>query len=82
MKNKDNSLILTIKEIKDLAEFAGLIIGNEGKSDLDDDDAEITIEDCPAAGLEDEDGKFTHSRKIAYFTGYPEEGAFNLGETK
>lgn len=79
------TMILTVREIKDLAEFSGLTLDKSSTTtDLDDIDAEIAIADCPPAGLkpdDDEEGAVvTHYRKIAYFTEYPEEGAMGLGE--
>lgn len=68
---------LTIKEIKNLAEFAGLTV-----LDIDQDEAEteITVEPCGKEGLRD--GKLDKPRfyaHIAWFTEYPEEGAAGLG---
>ena len=73
-------IILTIGEIKDLAEFCGLVLSKECINDTEDDDAEVSIEECPSRGILDEDdGSVKHYKKMAYFTDYPEEGVFPLG---
>lgn len=71
-------LTLTGKEIKDLAEAVGLVI-----SPLDYEDeleTEMTIIDCPASGVLDDDGKATHYQHVAYYSEYPEEGMCPLGD--
>lgn len=68
-------LTLTVKEIADLAEAAGLDVG---PVPTDEAFTEYTITDCPKEGL-DEDGIRTQYRKIAFITEYPEEGSFGLG---
>lgn len=70
-------MTLNVLEIKSLAEFAGLIV----KDQLDGDEAEtkITISECPDKGVKDEEsGKIIHSKHIAYFAEYPEEGVLPL----
>lgn len=69
-------MALSILEIKDLAEFAGLEV--KPPSSRDDMEAEITITECPKEGIEDE-GTQRHFKHIAYFSEYPEEGAWPLG---
>ena len=73
-------LTLTIKEIADLAECAGLMFAPNGGPDEDDKDTEISIMDCPKEGVKDDDGKPTHYAHIAYFSEYPEEGCYPLGD--
>lgn len=73
-------MILTRKEIIDLAEFVGLEIGESYKEDNDNnEDTEISIDICPKEGLIDDDGDTTHYKHIAYFAEYPEEGCIGLG---
>lgn len=50
-----------------------------GWTDADEMETEITIIDCPAGGVLDDDGKATHYEHVAYLTEYPEEGTFPLG---
>lgn len=69
------SLTLTIKEIRYLAIFCGFLVNDYDK----DEDYEITIEPCPEIGVSD-DGEIIHTRYIAYFEDYPEEGVFPLGD--
>jgi hypothetical protein len=73
-------MILTVAEIKDLAEFCGLIFTKECKDDCSQDDTEISIEDCPEGGILDADEKKVyHPSHVAYFYEYPEEGSMPLG---
>jgi len=73
-------LTLTIAEIKDLAECAGLVLKEGCEPDADDLETEITIIDCPKDGVKDDDDKPTHYAHVAYFDEYPEEGCHPLGE--
>lgn len=71
-------LTLTGKEIKDLAEAVGLVI-----QPLDytyELETEMTIINCPASGVLDDDGKSAHYEHVAYLSEYPEEGTFPLGD--
>jgi len=70
-------MTLTIEEIKDLAEFAGLRV-NDDDVDSDNRDTEITVTKCPKQGVMDET-KVIHCRHMAYFDEYPEEGVMPLG---
>lgn len=72
------SITLTIREIIDLAEFAGLRLQGQAE-DLDELEHEITVEQCPARGVDDQ-GVAKHYKHIAYFDEYPEEGVFGLGQ--
>lgn len=73
-------IVLTIAEIKDLAEFCGLILTQECKDDKDQDDTEVAVDDSPEGGLIDEDqAKVLHHAHVAYFYEYPEEGSMPLG---
>ena len=71
---------LTIKEIKELATFAGLDV--KTNLEIDDMEAEITLMPCPEDGLSDGDDmpKKKYTGSIAYFTEYPDEGCQPLGE--
>lgn len=73
-------LTLTIAEIKDLAECAGLVLKEGCEPDADDLETEITIIDCPKDGVKDDDNRPTHYAHVAYFDEYPEEGCYPLGE--
>lgn len=70
---------LTLSEIKNLAEFAGMIVDASGMSD--DMDTEIVVEPCPKEGVADENGKNhrKYTGHIAYFYDYPDEGCLPLG---
>lgn len=72
-------LTLTIAEIKDLAECAGFTLDPASMPDADEMETEIVVMECPKAGVRDDDGKPTHYAHIAYFSEYPEEGSYPLG---
>lgn len=72
------ALTLTIDQIKDLAEFAGLKV--EGEITDDDKETEIVITKCPEKGVEETDGSIVHYRHIAYLEEYPDEGVCPLGD--
>lgn len=72
-------LTLTVAEIKDLAEFAGLVLNQKFMPDADGLETEIIVIECPKDGVRDDDGKPTHYAHIAYFAEYPEEGSHPLG---
>lgn len=72
-------LTLTVAEIKDLAECAGLVLNKDVSYDADELETEIVVMECPKAGVLD-DGKSTHYAHIAYFAEYPEEGSYPLGD--
>ena len=73
-------MILTIAEIKTLAQFAGLVLTDECLADCDQDESEIAVTDCPEGGLIDTDAatvrRYAH---VAYFYEYPDEGSVGLG---
>lgn len=73
-------MTLTVAEIKDLAECAGLALDKGVSYDADELETEIVVMDCPKAGVLDDDGKPTHYAHIAYFAEYPEEGSYPLGD--
>jgi len=72
------SITLTIGEIKALTEAAGLTLTAECLADKGEDDTEITVEECPQKGIDD-DGILRKYRMMAYFAEYPEEGCIPLG---
>lgn len=78
---RPKELTLTVAEIYDLACAAGFTINHSAMfmPDADEMETEITIIDCPAGGVLDDDGKATHYEHVAYLTEYPEEGTFPLG---
>jgi hypothetical protein len=69
------NVTLTGKEIRELAEFAGLQIVEHDYAD--EYETEITVEG--PSNLTNDDGMKEHYCLIAYFTEYPEEGAIGLG---
>lgn len=75
-KKAPDSVTLTVDQIKDLAEMAGLRV--EGDITDDDRETEITVETCPPDGVDDE-GTMRHYRHIAYYDEYPGEGVYPLG---
>lgn len=72
-------LTLTVAEIKDLAEFAGLVLDKSVSYDDDELETEIVVMECPKEGVRDDDGKPKHYAHIGYFAEYPEEGSYPLG---
>jgi hypothetical protein len=76
------SITLTVKEIQDLAMFAGIVLDESRRVDEEDGDTPITVGPCPLNGLRDGDGEEVtrHYRHIAWFEEYPEEGCHGLGE--
>ena len=70
-------ITLNIKQIIELAEFAGLPIDKD-KLDKDGLDTPVVITECPALSWEDEpDVRYGH---MAYFEEYPDEGQMPLGD--
>jgi hypothetical protein len=68
---------LTGKEIREIAELAGLQFVEHDY--VDEYETEVTIE-TPSGFLLNDDGVEEHYRLIAYLTEYPEEGAIGLGD--
>ena len=70
-------LTLSVAEIRTLAEFAGLRVG--GKAEEEDKEVNIVVCLCDERGIKDEDtGEIIHSKHMAYFDEYPEEGCMPL----
>ena len=77
-------ITLTVQQIKDLAEFAGLTLHSRFEPDEFLMQSEITIADCPPEGIrndgeESDPDSVSHYDYIAYCTDYPEEGCIGLG---
>lgn len=72
------SITLTGAQIAELAEFVGAGTIELGEIEAE---TEVTICDCPAGGLGDEEGgPVSHYDYVAYLTEYPEEGMLGLGD--
>jgi len=73
-------MILTVIEIKTLAQFCGLVLTEECRTDHMEDESEIEVVDCPDGGIIDTDTamvlRYDH---VARFHEYPEEGVCGLG---
>lgn len=75
------SFSLSVREIYDLAQFAGLSVGDLPE-DEDEQDASLTVASCPEDGVLDDDGVAQHFEWIAYYSEYPEEGCMPLGRAE
>ena len=73
------TMVLTRKEIVDLATAAG-VISSPPEQSSDDGNEEWVIAPCPEQGVPTDDGDFEKSRYVAYMAEYPEEGCFPLGD--
>lgn len=73
-------ITLTVGQIKDLAEFAGLTLHSRFNPIGDELETEITVADCPTSGTTDDDGNVKHYAYVAYMTDCPEEGCCPLGD--
>lgn len=73
------TITLTVEQIKNLAEFAGLRV--KDKLTEEDKETEITITTCPKQGILDDDESIIHCKHIAYLEEYPEEGVCPLDPT-
>jgi|SRR6185295_11440425 len=75
-------LTLTIDEIRDLAQFCGLVVQEPTASEkVEERETEIKIAAWPKKGVWDEEQKcqVPPHKHIAYFDEYPEEGVLPLG---
>ena len=72
-------MILTGKEIRDLARFAGFDVGDEcmGKDGLLDVEYEV----YPDATLKEDDGTEKSYAHAAFLAEYPDEGSYGLGDS-
>jgi len=69
-------MTLTTEEIFDLAKFAGLQVGKLGV----EMETELTVVECPAEGVLQDDKSVLHTVHIAYYSEYPDEGVQPLGK--
>lgn len=72
-----SEVILTVQQIMDLAEFAGLTVGRDDP-DVDLDTEFTVVADGMVAA--DDDGLKSYSGPYAYCTDYPEEGCLPLND--
>lgn len=75
-------LTLTMEEIRDLAQFCGMVVQDPTASEKEEErETEITIAAWPKKGVWGDDQKcqVPHHKHIAYFDEYPEEGVLPLG---
>lgn len=72
-------LTLTVAEIKDLAEAAGLVLDKAVTYDDDELDMEYDIVACPKEGVRNDDGTPEHYKYVAYISDYADEGSYPLG---
>ena len=73
-------ITLTVKEIAELAEYAGLTLHSRFMPEGDDLDVEYTVIECPPTGTTDDDGNVKYYAHVAYSTDYPDEGVCPLGD--
>ena len=71
-------ITLTVREIADLAMFAGLLRKTECVVDDDELETEISITTEPGL-CTDDDGKSERYAHVAHFTELPDEGCMPLG---
>ena len=71
-------ITLTIKEIIDLAEYAGLSVADK-QSWTGELETEITIKEATTGQVPIEAGESYACRYYAYFSECPEEGCYPLG---
>ena len=70
-----NSIILTTKEIYNLAVFAGLVIDDDLSKEIYEENAQIVIGD--SIKIKYDDGR--HEVHLsAYFADYPDDGAVSI----
>jgi hypothetical protein len=73
-------ITLTVKQIADLAGYAGLVLNQRFIPKGDDLETEYTVMECPPTGTTDYEGKVKHYAHIAYVTDYPDDGVCPLGD--
>jgi hypothetical protein len=82
MSNSDKRpgarITLTVQQIIELAEFAGLGVDPDSADDLMRG-SEYVLLQGEGAWLEDDDGKRVEYEAIAWSADYPEEGGIGLG---
>lgn len=72
-------MILTGREIKDLAEYAGFNL-DDTKTDSDILEAEFSVLDCPKNGVMGDDGKAEHYDHVVVCDGCDGNECSPLGE--
>jgi len=73
---------LTVEEIRDLAQFCGMVVQEPTASEKEDErETKIVVAPWPERGVKDEEGiaVLPPHKHIAYFAEYPEEGCMSLG---
>lgn len=73
------SVVLTVTEIIDLAEFAGLHFDESKLPPEEERDFEYTVSESAPAGTTDDEGNVRHYAHVAWMAEYPEEGCYPLG---
>jgi hypothetical protein len=75
-----NSITLTAEEIRQLAQFCGMVVQPPTTSEAEDErETQITIAPWPKKGVAGDDGMLPPRRHIAYLSEYPEEGCVPIG---
>jgi hypothetical protein len=72
-------ITLTVREIRDLAMFAGLMVKTEFDLGSDEIEAQVSITIDPTECTNDE-GNVERYAHVAHMTEYPEEGCCPLGD--
>lgn len=73
-------MTLTSEEIRDLAQFCGMVLSEPTAQEKEDErETEIVIAPWPTKGVMGDNGKLPPHKHIAYFDEYPEEGCVPLG---
>ena len=76
----DRPMILTVEQIRQLAQFCGMIMKDRPNKLEREDERETPIAVAPSDGRGIRDGnKLLFYSHIAYYEEYPEEGAIGLG---
>lgn len=71
-------ITLTVQQIIDLAEFAGLGVDPDSADEIMRDSEHVVLQG-EGAWLEDDNGKRVEYEAIAWSADYPEEGGIGLG---
>lgn len=74
------TMTLTVAEIVDLAQFAGLVLNSNFTPTDEDLETEIELRECPAQGAwDEEEQRGIKTRFVAVMAECPEEGCMPLG---
>lgn len=71
---------LTVREIIDLAEYAGITIDKAKLPDEHEMETVVCLTHCHPGGLKNDEGVTEHFNLVMYFEDCPEEGVIPLGE--